>query len=104
MEKKATERDPVCDMKIKDECKFTSAYKGKEYHFCSNDCKKAFDIAPGKYVEDRVQNEKTQKVDSGSMCFFKRRNRGSTPILDKAGMFYGRMSDCYYVFDGYILW
>ena len=48
----AITRDPVCEMKVdKDRCKFTSTYKGKEYRFCSEDCKKAFDAAPRKYVK-----------------------------------------------------
>ncbi|MFH0768637.1 MAG: YHS domain-containing protein [Chloroflexota bacterium] len=54
MEKKTIERDPVCKMKVSEECQIRSTYKGKEYHFCSKDCKKAFDIAPDKYVEKRV--------------------------------------------------
>jgi YHS domain-containing protein len=53
MEKKTREQDPVCKMKIENECKISSTYKGKEYHFCSNDCKKAFEIAPEKYIEKK---------------------------------------------------
>lgn len=53
MEKNIIERDPVCTMKIEKECKISSTYKGKKYHFCSDDCKKAFEVAPEKYVEKK---------------------------------------------------
>lgn len=45
-------KDLVCDMQV-DETKtrYTSVYKGKTYYFCSAPCKKAFDLAPGKYVK-----------------------------------------------------
>jgi Cu+-exporting ATPase len=45
-------RDPVCGMEVQNEGKITSNYKGKEYQFCSEDCKKAFELAPEKYVKD----------------------------------------------------
>jgi YHS domain-containing protein len=45
-------RDPVCKMEVKGDSKITSNYKGKEYRFCSEDCKKAFKLAPEKYVKD----------------------------------------------------
>lgn len=45
------ERDPVCGMKIdRERCRFVSVYRDKEYRFCSADCKKAFDLAPEKYI------------------------------------------------------
>jgi YHS domain-containing protein len=43
--------DPVCSMPISEKCNYTSVYKGKEYRFCTEDCKKAFDIDPEKYVK-----------------------------------------------------
>lgn len=45
-------RDPICDMRV-DESKseHISTYKGRRYHFCSADCKKAFDLAPEKHVK-----------------------------------------------------
>jgi YHS domain-containing protein len=43
--------DPVCSMPITLECNYTSVYKGKEYRFCTDDCKKAFDIDPEKYIK-----------------------------------------------------
>jgi Cu+-exporting ATPase len=51
MEKSEIERDPVCGMRVnKSDSHHTSVYKGKEYYFCSEGCKKAFDYAPEKYV------------------------------------------------------
>ncbi|NLD79860.1 MAG: YHS domain-containing protein, partial [Smithella sp.] len=39
--------DPVCKMTIKEEdAVATSSYKGKTYHFCSDQCKESFDSNP----------------------------------------------------------
>lgn len=47
--KKAT--DPVCGMKINiADAKHVATYKEKKYYFCSEACKSAFELAPGKYV------------------------------------------------------
>ena len=47
------EPDPVCGMRCNEEkSQYITAYKGKIYYFCSPDCKKAFDIAPEKYVKE----------------------------------------------------
>ena len=46
-------RDPVCGMEIDEEkCPFTSTYGGKQYRFCSADCKKAFELEPEKYTKE----------------------------------------------------
>ncbi len=46
-------QDPVCGMRMnKAESKYISVYQGKEYYFCSESCKKAFDQAPQKYSHD----------------------------------------------------
>jgi len=45
--------DPICGMKVDEtKTKYASTYKGKKYYFCSAACKKAFDLAPEKYVSD----------------------------------------------------
>jgi membrane fusion protein, copper/silver efflux system len=50
----AVVKDPVCgmevDVKTAVAAGLTSAYKGKAYYFCSDDCKKRFDQAPAKYA------------------------------------------------------
>lgn len=47
------ERDPVCGMQADPKtCKFVSTYKGKKYYFCAAGCKKAFDLAPDKYLKE----------------------------------------------------
>ena len=47
-------KDPVCNMKVDEsKAKCRSTYQGKNYYFCSEDCKKAFDLRPEKYVEKR---------------------------------------------------
>jgi len=44
--------DPVCGMQIDEaDAVATAEYRGKTYHFCSDDCKEAFEEAPEDYVE-----------------------------------------------------
>jgi YHS domain-containing protein len=43
--------DPVCNMEFKKEkAKATYEYKGKTYHFCTENCRDKFVKDPGKYV------------------------------------------------------
>jgi len=44
-------QDPVCKMDV-DEKKtnFSSEYAGREYYFCSEDCKDTFDSQPERYA------------------------------------------------------
>ncbi len=45
-------RDPVCDMQVnEEECQYVSVYKSEKYLFCCEDCQKAFELAPAKYVK-----------------------------------------------------
>lgn len=45
-------KDPVCGMRIEEEdAVATVDYKGKTYHFCSDDCKETFEDDPGDYVD-----------------------------------------------------
>ncbi|KAA3616819.1 MAG: YHS domain-containing protein [Calditrichaeota bacterium] len=44
-------KDLVCGMQVdKKTPAATSEYKGKTYYFCSQDCKKAFEKNPEKYL------------------------------------------------------
>lgn len=44
-------KDPVCGMKVDEEkAKYTFSYQGKTYYFCSEDCRKAFELDPRKYA------------------------------------------------------
>ncbi len=44
--------DPVCGMRVEEsKSKYISTHKSKKYYFCSADCKKAFDLAPDKYLK-----------------------------------------------------
>ena len=44
--------DLVCGMQVDEtKSKYVSTYKDKSYYFCSAACKKAFDLAPQKYVK-----------------------------------------------------
>ena len=45
-------KDPVCGMMINEQdAVSTSDYKGKRYHFCSQDCKTEFDASPDEYAD-----------------------------------------------------
>lgn len=45
--------DPICNMKVNEsKAKHFFTYEGKNYYFCSADCKKAFGLAPEKYVKN----------------------------------------------------
>lgn len=47
-------KDPVCGMMIDPEKSYyRSKYLGKTYHFCSGDCKKAFDVEPETFTKPR---------------------------------------------------
>ena len=44
-------KDPVCGMEVLASSKFRSAYKNKEYFFCSSSCKEKFDKEPKNYAK-----------------------------------------------------
>ncbi|MFQ6094220.1 MAG: YHS domain-containing protein [bacterium] len=44
--------DPVCGMKISTQEAKTTEYKGKTYHFCSDECKEKFTKTPEKYMKE----------------------------------------------------
>jgi P-type Cu+ transporter len=44
-------KDPVCKMDIDEkQTSFSSQYAGREYHFCSEECKDMFDSQPERYA------------------------------------------------------
>lgn len=44
--------DPVCNMEVDEkDAEFTSEFNGKEYFFCSEDCKRQFDRNPQQFVK-----------------------------------------------------
>ncbi len=43
-------KDPICGMEVQN-TKFKSTYKGKQYAFCSGNCKVTFDKSPDKYAK-----------------------------------------------------
>lgn len=45
--------DPVCNMEIDElETNFHSQYGGRQYHFCSEECKDTFDSQPERYATE----------------------------------------------------
>ncbi len=45
-------KDPVCDMDVNEENSTIQAdYKGKTFHFCSEECKEIFQTDPEPYAQ-----------------------------------------------------
>ncbi len=56
-------KDLVCGMKGQEaNFKWTSAYKGKTYNFCSEGCKQKFDKEPDKYITASQKPATVKKV------------------------------------------
>ncbi len=47
-------KDPVCGMGLKTGSPLSSEHLGHTFHFCSEQCKKLFDLNPGKYVHSSL--------------------------------------------------
>jgi len=45
----STEKDPVCGMDIKDHS-IAGEHLGRTFHFCSEQCRKVFELNPHKYA------------------------------------------------------
>lgn len=47
-------KDVVCSMQVdENKTQHQSTHAGEKYYFCSADCKKAFDLAPEKYIKKK---------------------------------------------------
>jgi len=45
-------KDPICGMTVDERtAKFTSAYGGKTWYFCSPGCKATFEKSPARYAK-----------------------------------------------------
>jgi Cu+-exporting ATPase len=50
-------RDPVCGMQIDERTAAAkSNHNGREYQFCSQDCKQQFDEHPERYTQQQTQS------------------------------------------------
>jgi YHS domain-containing protein len=54
-------KDPVCGMDVDEKKAPSSNYQGKQYAFCSPECKKTFDQHPEKYA-GATKREKVGKT------------------------------------------
>lgn len=43
--------DPVCGMEVDEKTQFKSAFAGRKYYFCSEECRKEFEERPEEFVE-----------------------------------------------------
>jgi YHS domain-containing protein len=51
--------DPVCSIKVNPaETRLLAIYRGHTYWFCSKDCRTAFEMNPGKYLEAKGTKRK----------------------------------------------
>ena len=56
--------DPVCGMKVEPErAAGSSEYKGTTYYFCAGGCKERFDTAPGRYIPEGEDCERTSLLE-----------------------------------------
>jgi YHS domain-containing protein len=60
-------RDPVCGRQV-DEKTATARinYKGREYQFCSQDCKRQFDQRPESYAQQQTRSAAPQQTEGGA--------------------------------------
>jgi YHS domain-containing protein len=48
-------RDPVCGMNLEDwGTQYEIVHEGIEYHFCSSECKQAFQLFPDRFIQKAV--------------------------------------------------
>ncbi len=57
-------KDPVCGMEVSKETEFHSQIHHQTYYFCSEHCKKKFDLSPNTYISQ--EHVKTEKCPDGS--------------------------------------
>ncbi|HEY6160399.1 MAG TPA: YHS domain-containing protein [Bacteroidia bacterium] len=50
--------DPVCEMKVDKSEAYTYTFNGTEYYFDNYNCKQAFRMNPGKYLENKCNDRK----------------------------------------------
>ena len=59
--KGTTVRDPVCSCKVDTAgAEFKTEFEGKTYYFCTEACKRKFDMSPGQWVKD-IERGKPQE-------------------------------------------
>lgn len=63
----ATQTDPVCGMQVDDQnASAKSQHQGKNYYFCSTDCKRKFEQQPEQYVGGQSQSRGQAQGQSSS--------------------------------------
>ena len=76
-------RDIVCGMEVEeDKAAASSEYKGKEYYFCSEYCKKEFDQNPEKYISASERPAESPGPRE-NWKRLQRKNRKSEPRADR---------------------
>lgn len=58
-EKLANTIDPICDMDLEEQVRFTVKHDGKEYGFCASYCAEEFQKDPKKFIEKLNAAQKT---------------------------------------------
>jgi YHS domain-containing protein len=60
-------KDPVCGRQINESTVTTRGnYQGRDYQFCSQDCKRQFDQHPERYAQQQTQSAASQRSERGA--------------------------------------
>ena len=60
-------KDPVCGMMVDERtAKAKTHHKGREYQFCSEDCKRQFDEHPERYAQSQARSGPPQQTTVGA--------------------------------------
>jgi YHS domain-containing protein len=60
-------KDPICGRQIDENTVISKTnYQGREYRFCSQDCKRKFDQHPDRYIQQQTRGAGSQQSESGA--------------------------------------
>jgi coenzyme F420 hydrogenase subunit beta len=59
--------DPICNQNVDEKTPFKSVYKNKEYHFCSDACKKKYDELDKSVIRVRRSLKEKEKISFGKL-------------------------------------
>lgn len=60
-------KDPVCGKKLDEKTAPARInYQGRDYPFCSEDCKRQFETHPQRYVQTQAQGGMKQEMGGGA--------------------------------------
>ena len=79
-------RDPVCGMIIdRDTAKARATYDGREVYFCSDECRRAFQADPARYVPGEAERHEAPYTATEHFAAPKFGSAGSGGLEDEPG-------------------